>query len=190
MVRRLQTLQPRTNSHATQRNFSVAAMSPTVRFPSRPTHGSRSPACTPPCACHGFAHFFPNTECIPPHLTSHSSVHDSPLAAHLAHASPHSAICAAAHRATTRRTPPPNYAHHPSPFALTHSIPGVRHRTPLPSLLDTHHSTLFSLPLLYRRARHSQSPRPRLPHPHTSSSLPPTHYPFLLPIPLPNTTSR
>jgi len=121
-------------------------MSPTVRFPSRPTHGSRSPACTPPCACHGFAHFFPNTECTPPHLTSHSSVHDSPLAAHLAHASPHSAICAAAHRATTRRTPQPNCAQHPSPFALTHSIPGARHRTPLPSLLDTHHSTLFSLP--------------------------------------------
>ena len=149
-------------------------MSPTVRFPSRPTHGSRSPACTPPCACHGFAHFSPNIECTPPHLTSHSSVHNSPLAAHLAHASPHSAICAAAHRATTRRTPQPNYAHHPSPFALTHSIPCARHRTPLPSLLDTHHSTLFSLPLLYRHARHSQSP-PSAPPSSTHFFFPPPH---------------
>ena len=132
-----------TNSHAGQPTFSASAMSPTVPFPSRPTHGCRPPARTPPQTRHGFAHFSANTERTAPQLNSPSSAHNSPLPAHPC--ARQSAVRHPRCNGPLNDPPQPNYTRLPTPPSPHHTGRAPPH-TLSPKHLDTHHSTLSSLP--------------------------------------------
>jgi len=129
----------------------------------------------PPCACHAFApthHFAFVRQQFPNLCTSlHSLVRIRP-----AHPSttPHS----------TFNTPQSNRGQLPTLSAHTTAL-----HTPLPSLLDPHHSTSSSLPSSTATPDPPRSSCSRVHRPRTSSLLPPIHFPFRPSDPLWNNAS-